>query len=242
MKNYTLLFATCLLALFLITGCSPALSVKLDANCAVSMTFESGTGAELSKTFTALTGKQMGTIQTGPAVSSLKAAGLTASGISQNGSQFSLSTGPDNADAILPKLPDAIRIEGSAAGKGSLSFNLSPETAQYIISLLPEETASYTELFMAPLFTGETMSADEYTDLVAAVYGQQLADELTSSRFTLNISVPGYVTSVSVPSALNATVTKNNTKAVISLPLSALLTLSQPHSILVFFDNSRYTN
>lgn len=254
MKTKASFFLPLLLALLVLAGCSPALAVRLSPEYEISMQFESGTGTELTKTFTALTGQQMGYIQTGPAVKSMKAAGLTASGIAQNGSQFTLTTGPDKAAGILPGCPDAISVSGADSGKsagtsgastgnaGQLSFNLSPETAQYIISLLPEETASYTELFMAPLFTGEIMSASEYEDLIAVVYGQQLATELSLSRFTLNISVPGPVTSVTVPATLNATCSKSGETARISLPLSSLLTLSDAQSILVFFDKTKYTN
>lgn len=212
------------------------------------MQFESGTGAELSKTFTALTGQSMGSIQTTAATKSMKAAGLTAAGIAQNGSQFTLITGPDKISGILPGCPDAISMTGTGTGKtgsgssGRLSFSLSPETAQYIVSLLPEETASYTELFMAPLFTGEIMSSSEYEELIAAVYGNQLATELSASSFTLSISIPGTISSVSVPAALKSTVTKNSGTAHISIPLSSLLTLSDTHSILVFFDETKYTN
>ncbi len=238
MKLRRITFSAVFLFILILTGCSPALSVKLTPEYNISMQFESGTGAELSKTFTALTGQQMGTIQTAPAIKSLKAAGLTAAEIAQTGSQFSLSTGPDKAAGILAGCPDAINVTDT----GTLSFRLSPETAQYIVSLLPEETASYTELFMAPLFTGETMPPAEYEDLVAAVYGNQLAMELKSSRFTLSISVPGTITSVSVPAILKATSSKNGGNTQISLPLSSLLTLTQAQSILVFFDKTKYTN
>lgn len=249
MKLRCLAFSAVFLSVLIFAGCSPALSVKLSPEYNVSMQFESGTGAELSKTFTALTGQQMGTIQTGPAVKAMKAAGLTATGIMQNGSQFTLTTGPDKASGILSGCPGAISVQSAtpartSAGDGPdvLSFTLSQETAQYIISLLPEETASYTELFMAPLFTGETMSPAEYEDLIAAVYGNQLASELMYSRFTFSLSVPGSITSVSVPAILNASTSKNGGNVQIIIPLSSLLTLTQAQSILVFFDKTKYTN
>lgn len=245
MKTRLFFISALLTALFIMTGCSPNLSIRLASDNTVSLQFESGTGQELTKTFTALTGKQVGTIQTDSAIKAMKEAGLTATGITQDGSQFTLTTGPDKADAILPGCPDIFRISStgnSSRTQNSLSFTLSPETAQYIVSLLPEETASYTELFMAPLFTGEIMDSEEYDGLVAAVYGQQLADELDTSWFSIYIETPGTVTSVTIPESLNATSVKNDCQASIFIPLSSLLTLTDTHSILVFFDNSRYTN
>lgn len=239
MKTERILFSALLLAIFIFTGCSPALTVRLAPDDAVSMQFESGTGAELTKTFTALTGQQISQIDTSSAVKAMRKAGLSPDTITQKGPDLCIATGPDAISSILSNCPGTIQ---SSKTDSSFSITLSPETAQYIIGLLPEETASYTELFMAPLFTGESMSPDEYTDLVAAVYGNPLASELASSRFTLSISVPGTVSSISVPANLKATCSKSGETALVSIPLSSLLTLSQAQSILVFFDKTKYTN
>lgn len=249
MKTGHLLFTSLLLALLLFSGCSPALNVRLAPDNEISMQFVSGTGDELSKTFTALTGQQMGMIDTSSARKAMLEAGLSPSTITQSGPDFWLSTGPDSINGILSGCPGTISVQSATptrnsgtAGSEALSFILSPETAQYIISLLPEETASYSELFMAPIFTGEIMSADEYTDLIAAVYGQQLADELASASFRLTMLVPGSITAVSGPEKLNATTIISEDSALINIPLSSLLTLSDAHSILVFFDKTKYTN
>lgn len=251
MKTERLLILTLLLALFVFTGCSPTLKIRLASDNTIAMQFVSGTGAELSKTFTSLTGQQIGQVNTLSTQKAMKEAGLSANAITQVGPDLWLTTGPDSIDGILAGKPGTITYTpaGSSSARSSsatrsdvFSITLSPETAQYIVSLLPEETVSYTELFMAPIFTGEQMSPDEYTDLIAAVYGQQLADELDAASFKITILVPGKTTSVSLPENLNATSETDEDSALINIPLSSLLTLSDTQSILVFFDKTKYTN
>jgi len=45
-------------------------------------------------------------------------------------------------------------------------------------------------LFMAPVFTGEPMSEKDYTELVASLYGQDLADELASAHLNIALYAP----------------------------------------------------
>ena len=246
MKTRYFLFLSLLLAFLVFTGCSPNLNVKVASDNTVSMQFVSLTGEELTKTFTALTGQQVGQIDTSSTKKAMREAGLTPIAITQTGPDLQLTTGPDSIDSILSDCPGTntatFAINSTPANGTSFSLTLSPAVAQYIVSLLPEETASYSELLMAPLFTGEIMSADEYTELIAAVYGQQLADELASSWFSLYLEMPGSVTSVSLPASLKANSVKNGNLANIFIPLSSLLTLSDAQSILVFFDKTKYTN
>lgn len=57
--------------------------------------------------------------------------------------------------------------------KNSLTLILSPATLRTFASSLPEETRSYLDLLMAPVLTQESMSAQEYRELVSTVYGEK---------------------------------------------------------------------
>lgn len=46
---------------------------------------------------------------------------------------------------------------------------------------MPSIMRSYIDLFMAPVFTEEEMSDEEYLELISSVYGQILADEIKTS-------------------------------------------------------------
>lgn len=91
----------------------------------------------------------------------------------------------------------------------SLKIKFSPENIKNLASTLPTETQSFFDLLMAPVFTGEKMTANEYEDLVAVVYGENLAQELKKSAVELSLVSPA-----------------GKTKR-FSIPLTDFLTLSE---------------
>lgn len=65
---------------------------------------------------------------------------------------------------------------------GKPYLEISSEKLQSLYEKLPFEIQSYLDMLMAPSFTGEKMSDEEYLDLLASVYGQSLADEIKNSK------------------------------------------------------------
>lgn len=82
-------------------------------------------------------------------------------------------------------IPGAVSLTSSSA-----SITFSDKVINQFISLLPPETADYMELLMAPVFTGEIMTTDEYIDLISAVYGSTLAQEIEKASFKLSLTAP----------------------------------------------------
>ncbi len=111
-------------------------------------------------------------------------------------------------------------------GGHSMDIVLSPETAAALLALMPSETADYAELLMAPLFTGERMTEDEYVDLIAVTYGNTLAGELREAVVSVTVDVPGTVTGASAEQPVR--VGRENTRAVFTVPLAKILSLSGP--------------
>ena len=64
---------------------------------------------------------------------------------------------------------------------------ISVENLQKFYELCPEQFQNYIDLFMSPAFTGEEMTTEEYVDLVASVYGQELADEVLTSKLKITL-------------------------------------------------------
>lgn len=103
----------------------------------------------------------------------------------KNTSQNSLHiSGKINKNGENPAVGSGI-VEFADSGNIRLSF--SAETLQKLYELLPFELKSYIDMLMAPSFTGEEISDEEYLDLVGTVYGEKVADELkdASVRFTV---------------------------------------------------------
>lgn len=102
--------------------------------------------------------------------------------------------------AKFPK--ECLSQEKLPNGKNRVVFSLGPETLQ--ATLLRDETMlkGFSELLMAPLITGEEMSAEEYRDLLSAVFGETVTDDLLSGEFKVDFVCPdGTILSQKIPMA-----------------------------------------
>ncbi|QQO11020.1 hypothetical protein [Breznakiella homolactica] len=77
------------------------------------------------------------------------------------------------------------------AGGGNLAIRFELDTAPELLLLLSEDVADYLSALMAPAATGEILTREEYLDLVASVYGDGVAAEISGARIALTLDVPG---------------------------------------------------
>lgn len=71
-------------------------------------------------------------------------------------------------------------IKSSYNGK-NVEIEFSRNNLLKMYDNMPSIMRSYIDLFMAPVFTEEEMSNEEYLELISSVYGQILADEIKTS-------------------------------------------------------------
>lgn len=71
-------------------------------------------------------------------------------------------------------------IKSSNNGK-NVEIEFSRNNLLKMYDNMPLIMRSYIDLFMAPVFTEEEMSNEEYLELISSVYGQILADEIKTS-------------------------------------------------------------
>lgn len=69
-------------------------------------------------------------------------------------------------------------------------IKITPTTIKNFSTSLGKEFMSIMDLFMAPALTDEKMTIQEYSNLVAVVYGQPLADEMLKCNMELSIASP----------------------------------------------------
>lgn len=72
----------------------------------------------------------------------------------------------------------------------SVTLSFSEEKLAAMYENMPQTMQSYIDMFMAPSFTGEKMTDEEYLELVSSVYGDFVSDEIKKSviNFTLENS------------------------------------------------------
>ena len=86
---------------------------------------------------------------------------------------------------------------------------------------------------MAPVLTQESMNAQEYRELVSTVYGEKMAAEMESAQVRITLCPPdgASIKKTSLSSTERARTLAN--KAVLNIPLSEFLTLSEPKTFSI---------
>ena len=115
----------------------------------------------------------------------------------------------------------------------SLTLVLSPQALRGITEGLSGDMQSYLDLLMAPLFTGEEMTAAEYSELIEAVYGSELARELEAATVTITAAAPK---GSRIKETASFGVTERSvsaTRAQFTLPLLDFLALQDSRSLSI---------
>ena len=73
------------------------------------------------------------------------------------------------------------------ANGSSVTLTFSEENLSAMYESMPQTMQAYIDMFMAPSFSGEKMTDEEYLELVSSVYGDFVSDEIKKSviNFTL---------------------------------------------------------
>ncbi|MBP5588067.1 MAG: hypothetical protein J6X37_05010 [Treponema sp.] len=69
----------------------------------------------------------------------------------------------------------------------SVSVTLSPEILQDLITNQNSIIQKYADLLMAPCFTGEELTKEEYIEVLSSLYGEKLAEELTQGYLSIRV-------------------------------------------------------
>ena len=230
-KNRLLMTAfTVLILLTVFTGCSPAVVVTIAPETATAATAAGNTGnaafsAEISPTAEKVVRRFTGTstpiFDKAEITKSLTAAGFKINSLDFPGTAgIALSLTVPELDGLLDK-----SVSFAKADK-RMNLVISRESMKTAIAAMPPSTSDYLELLMAPVFTDEKLSAQEYEDVIASTYGKTIVAELKKSVFTLTVKCPNTVRTAKASAP--GTATFSDTQAIIKIPLSAILTLTEP--------------
>lgn len=214
-----ILTAACAAAVFACTGCTSSLEIHALKDGGALVSFSAGLGSAFRSVVTSLSGENADSalFNAGDMASQFRAAGMD---------EVKVTVPTDSSVAVSTKLRAGASDPVSKAGlvsftknnsSSSMVLTLSPANLSALYASLPETVRSYIDLFMAPVFTGESMTKSEYLDLVASVYGQNLADEIAVSYVSIVLSAPD----------------TSGKKKKVSVPLADLLAASEPQTYAV---------
>jgi hypothetical protein len=221
-----------------LTACAPRAELTLTESGGVRLLLQSSTSPDTAKLLGALSSLWGGTaLFSEPAL----AYALGEAGFDQvqvrvpDGFTFDTQVAASNGSVLFADSEiwgPAITYRPRRTGTGGLlRLTISPESVEYLLALLPDESAAYADLLLAPLFEppleGEESpgTPGAYIDLIAAVYGREMAASLPRSSVTLEFTAPSDLRSHAEPPRVH-TVVQGRRGVRWTIPLAALLSLS----------------
>lgn len=201
------------------SSCTPTLELQAQNDGSYGISYNVKFGNNFLNTFASVTGWQRGMplFDTDKMKSEFLSAGIAnVSVTTANENQLEFQAPSVKSDNEILSKSKLITQEKNSAGKNTMRITLSPESMKSMYASLPEATQMYIDLFMAPAFTGDTMTKNEYVELIALVYGEPLANEIKDANLTLVLKAP------------NSTSNKNSASNVRTfyIPLVELLVIS----------------
>ena len=214
-------FSTILILIFTILSCSPELSISLKNDDSVDVQFEITNTESFFSNFSAFMDFSEENFYDKEILSSnLQSIGF---------SNINLKSGK-NADLKLSaKLKNFSQIENDnpvstlfTKKESSFEISINPDNLIDILETLPEMT-DYLDLLMAPVYTGEELSEQEYLELFATVYGESFAKDFENTNFVVQINVLEKIQHIETAKDNIASVNFEGNVANIKIPLYKLL-------------------
>lgn len=200
-----ILFVLSVFCVLFFTGCDSSVKLTLNSDNSVDLNCDASIGTAFTSIYTLLTQ------DTSPVFFDAKSITkeLTTDGFT-NVNSIS-KTGTDiNVKAKAPYGKTTLFTSGLIKTENKkIKLLLSPKQLQALYKKADEQTKNFLDLLMAPVFTDEELSEEEYLDLVSSMYGIKIQEEIANCVLKLEIN--------------NA----DGTKATKKLPLITLLTLNK---------------
>ena len=73
---------------------------------------------------------------------------------------------------------------------GKLNAQLSPQTLVKFYKTADSQTVQFLDMLLSPIFNEEQMSQEEYLEILAAFYGEEIAEEMKASKFKITLKNP----------------------------------------------------
>ena len=223
-KNCTII--ALLLSTLLFSACSTSVALVANQNNSGEVALQTKLSPSVMSVVSALSGANSTEtlFDKDQIVTSLKKTGYTVSGVRFPAKNtLTINTKTEKLTNLLPNSKDFVSLKKD--GKiNDMLINLSPANIKKAVALMPEDTVLYLDLLFAPIFTGEVLSSEEYTELIAMAYGDNVANDLKKSIVTIQFEVPGQIVSAELTNNDKNTINVDSKNIKMSMPLVEMLT------------------
>ena len=178
------------------TGCSSKVTIQANPNKSQNVEIKIDLGKHLLKTINDLT-QGLGQFMDGEEISEITAANLVTKRDIENtiGTQGAKNISVANPSKEMLDVKFSLDKNSKLKNfieqtENSLSLNLSGSTLQEIYFSFDEDDTMILDLLMAPCFTGEEISAEDYADVIETLYGRELANDLRTAKIDWILVAP----------------------------------------------------
>lgn len=177
-----------LAAAVLFTGCTSEISLELKKDGSVTVDFDGVAGDAFASLINAAAGgdtsasSQNLVFKTDEIEYEMSQNGFSnVKAVSKNGRGLSVSMTDKNGKS-------ALFSSGVVSTKnGKLGIVLDREKLLNFYNQTDSQTAMFLDMLLAPVFNDEKMSEEEYLEVLASFYGQEIADEIGAADFRITL-------------------------------------------------------
>ena len=178
------------------SGCSSKVTIQANPNKSQNVEIKIDLGKHLLKTINDLT-QGLGQFMDGEEIPEITAANLVTKRDIENtiGTQGAKNISVANPSKEMLDIKFSLDKNSKLKNfieqtENSLSLNLSGSTLQEIYFSFDEDDTMILDLLMAPCFTGEEISAEDYADVIETLYGRELANDLRTAKIDWILVAP----------------------------------------------------
>lgn len=179
-----------LFSVLVFSGCTPTLEIAASADGSYHVSYSVSLGKELTNTISSAQRTSSFVFDVKEIETQFSQSGITNISVrSPNASTLAISTLlSKNINNIFYNA--GIISQSRTSNQTTMTVSFSTDSIRKVYDEMPQTTRAYIDLFMAPVFVGDTMSKSEYVELVSMVYGQSLADEILNANLSLVLTSP----------------------------------------------------
>ena len=226
----------------LIFSCTPSVFIDVDESLKADVKIQNICSQELNsiaKSF-GVVDENKSMIDETSVKSELEKNGLSGVSIKvENFADFTASMKCNSIANVDEKFGNTIQFE-KKNGKTQLRFEL---TSKMLLDFVQstEGLNEIMELLMAPIYTQEQISPEEYLEVLSSFYGKQSSEKFASSDLKIKISVPEKIASTSILEnkiseyPLRAKISSEGKTALITIPIYRYLSIPTETTFVVQF-------
>ncbi len=186
-----LIFASFALML-LCASCTSEISLELKKDGSVDVQFSGVAGTAFATMINSVSGMSGNGSATGTVIFDTKEIEYE---MSSNGFSQVKAVSKKGADLTVTMTDkngkSALFTSGVVSVKdGKLNASLSPQSLVKFYKAADSQTVMFLDMLLAPIFNDEVMTQEEYLEVLASFYGDEIADEMKNSSFRITLKNP----------------------------------------------------